>query len=131
MVRSNMAIKRIDPSRAARPGAVPATHSRLTTHAFFIAVAIGVSATTASAQDATAIKVGGALFAQHCTTCHGRRMRNPQWGADLRTFPKDGHDRFVDSVSYGKRTMPPWEDVLKPDQIEALWAYVSSGDPGD
>jgi mono/diheme cytochrome c family protein len=31
----------------------------------------------------------------------------------------------------GKRNMPPWDDVLKPDDVDALWAYVSTGDPGD
>ncbi|MGZ3310446.1 MAG: c-type cytochrome [Xanthobacteraceae bacterium] len=77
------------------------------------------------------IKQGAALFARHCATCHGTRMRNPQWAFDLRTFPRDGHDRFVDSVTNGKRTMPPWDDVLEPAEIEALWAYVIAGEPGD
>jgi mono/diheme cytochrome c family protein len=27
--------------------------------------------------------------------------------------------------------MPPWDDVLSPDEIEALWAYVSAVDTGD
>ena len=25
--------------------------------------------------------------------------------------------------------MPPWDDVLDPDEIEALWAYVIRGEP--
>jgi len=25
--------------------------------------------------------------------------------------------------------MPSWDDVLKPEDVEALWAYVSTGDP--
>ena len=92
-----------------------------------------LSCGTASAQQPAPeqIKAGAALFATHCTTCHGKRMRNPQWGFDLRNFPRDAQSRFIDSVSFGKRTMPPWEDVLKPEEIVALWAYVSSGDPGD
>lgn len=77
------------------------------------------------------IKNGAGLFARHCATCHGTRMRNPQWAIDLRTFPHDAHDRFVDSVTNGKRNMPPWDDVLSPDEIEALWAYVVAGEPGD
>ena len=77
------------------------------------------------------IKQGAALFARHCATCHGTRMRNPQWAFDLRTFPRDGHDRFVDSVTNGKRNMPPWDDVLEPAEIEALWAYVIAGEPAD
>ena len=47
------------------------------------------------------------------------------------TFPRDGHDRFVDSVTNGKRNMPPWDDVLEPAEIEALWAYVIAGEPAD
>jgi hypothetical protein len=30
---------------------------------------------------------GAALFARHCATCHGTRMRNPQWAVNLRDFP--------------------------------------------
>jgi len=92
---------------------------------------------SAAAQDSRAgvapeeIKQGAALFARHCATCHGTRMRNPQWAFDLRTFPRDAHDRFVDSVTNGKRNMPPWDDVLEPAEIEALWAYVIAGERGD
>jgi mono/diheme cytochrome c family protein len=74
------------------------------------------------------VKIGATLFARHCATCHGTRMRNPQWAIDLREFPRDAHARFVDSVSNGKRNMPPWDDVLSPDEIEALWAYVIAGE---
>jgi mono/diheme cytochrome c family protein len=77
------------------------------------------------------VKKGGDLFARHCATCHGTRMRNPQWAVDLRTFPRDARARFVDAVANGKRTMPPWDDVLNPDEIEALWAYVIAGESGD
>src|SRR5260221_660096 len=35
------------------------------------------------------IKKGADLFARNCVTCHGTRMRNPQGGIDLRTFPRD------------------------------------------
>jgi mono/diheme cytochrome c family protein len=95
-----------------------------------------VCASAAARDDATGvspeeIKQGAALFARHCATCHGTRMRNPQWAFDLRTFPRDGHDRFVDSVTNGKRNMPPWDDVLEPAEIEALWAYVIAGEPAD
>jgi hypothetical protein len=34
-------------------------------------------------------------------------------------------------VSNGKRNMPPWDDVLSADEIEALWAYVSAGETAD
>jgi mono/diheme cytochrome c family protein len=74
------------------------------------------------------VQRGGNLFARHCATCHGTRMRNPQWAIDLRTFPRDARGRFVDAVANGKRNMPPWDDVLNPDEIEALWTYVIAGE---
>ena len=55
-------------------------------------------------------------------------MKNPEGAFDLPTFPKDGKERFIRSVSKGKNSMPPWEGLLKPEEIEALWAYVHTGD---
>jgi mono/diheme cytochrome c family protein len=95
-------------------------------------VCAGARAQQAEAQFAAEqIKKGAALFARHCATCHGTRMRNPQWAIDLREFPRHARARFVDSVANGKRNMPPWDDVLDPNEIEALWAYVSAGEAGD
>jgi len=31
------------------------------------------------------------------------------------------------SVMNGKNAMPPWKDILKPDEIAAIWAYVRTG----
>lgn len=75
------------------------------------------------------IKRGAALYATNCESCHGVNMIGPPWAIDLNTFPRDRPDRFVDSVTHGVRTMPPWGDVLKPDEIQALWAYVVAGEP--
>jgi mono/diheme cytochrome c family protein len=54
-------------------------------------------------------------------------MSNPEL-FDLRRFPPDQHDRFIRSVTNGKNAMPPWRGQLKPDEIEALWAYVAAGE---
>ena len=75
------------------------------------------------------IKRGAAIYATNCESCHGVRMIGPQWAIDLATIPRDNPARFVDSVTYGVRAMPPWGDVLKPDEIQALWAYVVAGEP--
>jgi cytochrome c6 len=77
------------------------------------------------------VRKGAQIFALNCATCHGTRMRNPQWAIDLREFPHDAHARFVDSVTNGKGNMPAWDDVLSSDDIEALWAYVVAGEPGN
>ena len=74
------------------------------------------------------IKRGAEIYATHCTTCHGERMKNPPWASDLATFPRDERARFIDSVTNGVRNMPPWGDVIKPDGVEALWAYLVAGE---
>jgi mono/diheme cytochrome c family protein len=77
------------------------------------------------------IRAGRAIFDRNCSPCHGAHMADPQGAFDLRTFPHDQHSRFVDSVTKGKNSMPAWGDLLKPDEIEALWAYVVAGEKGD
>jgi mono/diheme cytochrome c family protein len=100
-----------------------------------LGLGLALFAASAEAQEAKfpaeQIKQGESLFARNCATCHGTRMRNPQWAIDLKKFPHDAHARFVDSVTYGKRNMPSWEDALTPDDIEALWSYVVAGEPDD
>ena len=71
---------------------------------------------------------GAQLYASNCESCHGVRMEGPPWATDLRTFPKNEPARFVESVTHGVRNMPPWGDVLKRDEIDALWAYVVAGE---
>ena len=98
-----------------------------------IAALLLLSCANVHAQDsaqkppAEQVKQGSALYAKNCATCHGARMVGPEWAIDLKTFPKDERARFMDSVTNGKAGMPPWGDVLKPDDIAALWAYVVSG----
>ena len=50
------------------------------------------------------------------------------WAIDLATVPKNDHRRFVESVTNGRNNMPPWGDVLNPEDVEALWAYFSTGE---
>lgn len=95
-----------------------------------------IAHTSVNAQDGAAasfppeqIKRGAALYAKNCATCHGVRMNGPEWAIDLHTFPRDDRPRFIESVTHGKNTMPPWGDVLSPDDIAALWAYVVAGEP--
>ena len=74
------------------------------------------------------IEAGAKIFARNCSPCHGPHMRDPGSAFDLRQFPHDAHDRFVVSVTRGKNQMPPWGDLLKQDEVEALWAYVVAGE---
>jgi mono/diheme cytochrome c family protein len=72
---------------------------------------------------------GRALYAHHCSHCHGFNMVNPGTVAyDLRQFPHDQKSRFVSSVTNGKNgRMPQWGDVLSREEIDKLWAYVETG----
>ena len=72
---------------------------------------------------------GRALYSGQCARCHGANMvNNGLVGFDLRKFPKEDRERFVNSVREGKPpNMPPWGDVFSDHEIEALWAYVRAG----
>jgi mono/diheme cytochrome c family protein len=95
--------------------------------AAIVTLVLAAAGTSVSAQDNEAAKLGSQIYAKHCATCHGPRLADPPWAVDLREFPKSDRARFVDSVTYGKNNMPPWGDVLKPDDVAALWAYVLTG----
>jgi mono/diheme cytochrome c family protein len=74
------------------------------------------------------IRIGAEIYARNCSPCHGPRMQDAQGAFDLRKFPPDQKSRFVTSVTKGKNTMPPWGDLLKPADVDALWAYVMAGE---
>jgi mono/diheme cytochrome c family protein len=74
------------------------------------------------------IRSGADIYQRNCSPCHGSRMQDPQGASDLRKFPRGERERFFVSVSRGKNQMPPWGGMLKPEDIEALWAYVVSAD---
>ena len=97
----------------------------------WMAAALALASAATTAQDAVTpeqIKVGGEVYARNCATCHGNRMKNPEWAIDLATVPKDDRQRFIQSVTNGRNNMPPWGDVLKAEEITALWAYFSQGE---
>lgn len=98
------------------------------------ALVLALAYVTAAAQglqerfNSEQIKTGAKIFAQNCAPCHGAHMADPQGALDLRKFPHDEKNRFLSSVAKGKNNMPPWGDLFKPEEIEALWAYVVAGE---
>jgi mono/diheme cytochrome c family protein len=74
------------------------------------------------------IETGAELYAVNCSPCHGARLQDPQGAFDLKTFPRDQRERFVNSVVKGKNQMPAFGDLFKPEALEALWAYVVAGE---
>lgn len=70
-------------------------------------------------------KEGREVYDAFCIRCHGPKMVNPGTITyDLRKFPHDQKDRFINSVTKGKRQMPPWGHILSKEEIESIWAYV-------
>jgi mono/diheme cytochrome c family protein len=99
----------------------------------YAAVAAAVYATLATAADtpesnAERAQRGAALYATHCSACHGHGMKDPEVGFDLRKFPLGERERFVQTVTKGKGAMPPWGGLLKAGDIDDLWAYVAIGE---
>ncbi|SRR6266481_3099209 len=99
-----------------------------------LAAALALAGAPATAQGPQAqsfapeqLKAGAEIYERNCSPCHGARMLDPQGATDLRKFPRDQRERFINSVTRGKNQMPPWGGLLKPEEVEALWAYVVAG----
>jgi mono/diheme cytochrome c family protein len=95
------------------------------------AAVLAVAAAPAAAQtvsDAAAtVESGRRAYTTYCARCHGINLAvGSSAFFDLRTFPKDDKARFVRSVTYGLRAMPAWEGIVKPEQIDSIWAYIGS-----
>jgi mono/diheme cytochrome c family protein len=74
------------------------------------------------------VNTGREIYGQNCAPCHGPRMLDSQVPMDLRKFPPAEKSRFIASVTKGKNQMPPFGDLFKGEDLEALWAYVISGE---
>lgn len=96
------------------------------------AAATAVHAADTSVPAATAVSVpsveaGRRAYTGSCARCHGINMMVTSSAYfDLRSFPKDDKARFFDSVLNGKRQMPAWGGIVKPETIESIWLYVGS-----
>jgi cytochrome c6 len=76
---------------------------------------------------AETVAKGKAQYLRTCSQCHGFNMVNSGTTVyDLRKFPVDQADRFLNSVTNGKGNMPSFKGALEPGAIQFLWAYVST-----
>ena len=98
---------------------------------FVFSILLGgtVNTVTASGADveynASLAKEGREVYDAFCIRCHGPKMINPGTITyDLRKFPHDQKDRFISSVTNGKRQMPPWGHVLTKEEMQSIWEYV-------
>lgn len=75
------------------------------------------------------VQQGQRLYKQFCQRCHGPNLiaSNPAT-YDLRKFPPNARERFVEAVVKGKGQgeMPAWGDILSEAEVAALYAYIQS-----
>jgi len=83
---------------------------------------------TAMTKDASVVALGKQVFGQNCAACHradaggqiGPNLADDYWlhGGTLEQI----HTTVVDGVL--EKGMPPWGKVLKPNQLDAVVAYI-------
>lgn len=91
---------------------------------------IDAAALAALAADPNAIALGKTTFGSYCASCHradgggliGPNLTDDYWlhGGKL----TDIHKTITEGVL--AKGMPPWQKLLKPEQINAVTAYVAS-----
>lgn len=98
---------------------------------FVFSILIGATVNTATASgvdveyNASLANEGREVYDAFCIRCHGPKMVNPGTITyDLRKFPHDQKDRFINSVANGKRQMPPWGHILTKEEMHSIWEYV-------
>jgi quinohemoprotein ethanol dehydrogenase len=77
-----------------------------------------------TASEATVAR-GAVLYAQTCQVCHGQQAIGGV--KDLRGLTREAHARFNDVVLgglYKEKGMASFADILKPDEAEAIHAYL-------
>ncbi len=72
------------------------------------------------------VETGRSRYTGSCARCHGIALVTVGIGFDLRTFPSDGKERFVRSVTGGLRAMPAFQGSIRPEDLDAIWAYIGS-----
>lgn len=86
------------------------------------------SAITASLAQADDAGLGRDIYKDFCASCHGKDLVSTGLAFDLRKFPQDEPQRFVQSVLNGTaKGMPAWKSQLSEQDINALWDYVKTG----
>jgi mono/diheme cytochrome c family protein len=85
------------------------------------------AAAASAAPPPPGIEAGRRAYTITCARCHGINLVVTSSAFfDLRTFPKDDKERFLNSVTNGKRQMPAWGGMVKPETMESIWLYIGS-----
>ena len=93
---------------------------------WLIVALVSIASVNVARGDPAQVERGATIYGNYCASCHGEGLQNTSGGVtfDLRRLRPEEHDRFVAAVLDGKNRMPPWRGALRPEQIEAIWAYI-------
>ena len=91
-----------------------------------VVTAADAAASATSKPPVALVDDGRRRYTGMCVRCHGLNLVTNGIGFDLRTFPRDGKERFGLSVRRGLRAMPSFESIITEADIDALWAYIGS-----
>jgi len=72
------------------------------------------------------------VFNQHCSHCHSPNAHSPEPARDLRRLRIRYGERmtavFYETISEGRtaKGMPPWKEILKPEDIARVLSFLES-----
>jgi len=94
-------------------------------------IALVLAAGPACAQDDAAAKQGEHLFNQSCRVCHAKpQLTSVQYGPVLSKASASGNARGMhDVIANGTPRMPGFKFHFKPEQIDAIVAYLMTVPP--
>jgi len=69
---------------------------------------------------------GKKIFHTYCTACHGDDGLGSHGGANLTTASKD-QKYMITTATTGRGDMPPFKDVLTPEQLRDVAGYINTG----
>ena len=78
----------------------------------------------AAAQDQAQVEAGEHLYEEHCSSCHGDKLRTTGSAADLKELRASDRPRFDKALAEGRGQMPSWQGVLSQADMDQLWAYI-------
>ena len=73
-----------------------------------------------------AVAAGEALYEEHCSTCHGERLRPTGAAPDLKNLTADDRTKFETTVWNGRGQMPAWQGMITEEERASIWAYIRS-----
>lgn len=114
--------------QTAAPGGSPPAEAPVVLAQAAVAPSAGaaVGSPPAAADPAVMAAAGRRTYTGMCARCHGLNLVSTGFGADLRRFPPEDRERFNRVVLEGRQAMPALKSLLKPADLDALWAYLGS-----